>query len=298
MTDAIMDSKKRQEKDENRSQGISGGLYLVATPIGNLRDITLRALDVLAGVDLILAEDTRHSRKLLDRHGLRTPMRPYHEHNADNVRDGILRALQDGQAIALISDAGTPLVSDPGFKLVRAVAEAGLRVLPIPGPSAVLAALCASGLPSDRFLFAGFAPAKQISRQKFFSEFVATPASLVFFESPNRLLASLQDMLEVFGPRPAVLARELTKIHETLVRNPLPQLIKNLSTHKIRGECVVVVGPPETQALQMSQAQIDMALIAAMERFGVKAAAREVAQITGLPMRELYAQALVLKQQS
>ncbi|VAV95880.1 16S rRNA (cytidine(1402)-2'-O)-methyltransferase, partial [hydrothermal vent metagenome] len=218
MVDANRQNRKTPEDDKSLSQQLESGLYLVATPIGNLRDITLRALDVLEHADLILAEDTRHSRRLLDRYAINTRMRPYHEHNADKVRDGILSDLQAGKAIALISDAGTPLVSDPGFKLVRAVAKAGLNVIPIPGASAVITALCASGLPSDRFLFAGFTPPKQQARRRFFSEFLQVPATLIFFEAPNRLLASLADMVQVFADRPAVLARELTKIHETLLR--------------------------------------------------------------------------------
>ncbi len=295
MTEAIHDSKKGQEDDRFGGPKLDAGLYLVATPIGNLRDITLRALDILSSTDLILAEDTRHSRRLLDRYGISTPMRPYHEHNADKVRASVLEGLEQGQAIALISDAGTPLISDPGFKLGRAVADAGLPIIPIPGPSAVLSALCVSGLPTDKFFYAGFPPPKTIARQKFFNGLTSVPATLIFFESPNRVLASLSDMMQVFGERPAVLARELTKIHETIVRSPMSELIDQLKDQKIRGECVLLLGPPETSGPVLSDAQIDQALRAAMAQSGVKAAAREVSQMCGLPVRQLYARALDLR---
>lgn len=297
MTEANTDSQKRLNNVNRKGADIAPGLYLVATPIGNLRDITLRALDVLAGVDLILAEDTRHSRRLLDRYGISTKMRPYHQHNASTVRAGVIQALTDGQSIALISDAGTPLVSDPGFKLVQAAVAANICVIPIPGASAILTAISAAALPVDKFLFAGFAPAKSAARKTFFQALVAVPASLVFFESPNRIVSSLRDMLEVFGPRPAVLARELTKIHETFLRQSLPDLIENLQEKKIRGECVIVVGPMTQNKIVLDAAQIDTALLDAIQRAGVKAAAREVAQISGQPMRQLYARALTLKQE-
>ncbi len=294
MTEAIIDRKKRPNKDRFIDQVLEPGLYLVATPIGNLRDITLRALDVLANADLILAEDTRHSKRLLDRYDIQTPMQPYHEHNGQTARPGILSALAEGKSIALISDAGTPLISDPGFKLVRAVGEADFDVIPIPGPSSVLAAISCSGLPSDRFLFAGFTPPKQQARQTFFAEFTHQNASLIFFESPKRLLASLRDMYHVFGPRQITLARELTKIHETVLRKSLPDLIEHIAAKPVRGECVLVLGPPQQQQ-SLSPDQIDHALSAAMQQMGIKAAAREVAEMSGRKVRDLYARALALK---
>jgi len=297
MTEANLADKKRPEDVDPATESLASGLYLVATPIGNLRDITLRALDVLASADLILAEDTRHSKRLLDRYNLRTPMRPYHEHNAEKALPSIMRALNEGRSVALISDAGTPLVSDPGFKLVRAVVNNGHQVIPIPGASAVLSALCASGQPTDRFLFAGFTPPKSSARQKFFAEFSSTSATLIFFEAPGRVLASLKDMQTIFGPRPAVLARELTKIHEVLLRKPLPDLIEQLSEQKIRGECVLIIGPPANKNPILSATQIDIALTDAMNNAGVKQAAREVSEICDKSMRELYARALALKSQ-
>ncbi|MBL4616992.1 MAG: 16S rRNA (cytidine(1402)-2'-O)-methyltransferase [Robiginitomaculum sp.] len=301
MTEANNQSKKRQNDvataviKTGSSANLPTGLYLVATPIGNLRDITLRALDVLANADFILAEDTRHSRRLLDRYNLQTPMRSYHEHNADKVTDNILQALQEGKAVALISDAGTPLVSDPGFKLVQAAITADLPVIPIPGASAVLTAISASGLPTDKFLFAGFTPAKSSARIKFLQNLKNTPASLVFFEAPGRVLRSLEDMAKVFNDRPAVLARELTKIHETFIRETITDLIAKLQGQKIRGECVILIGPAQEQLPSLSESQIDAGLLEAISRIGTKAAANEIAQVSGRPMREMYQRALQLK---
>ena len=289
MTEANNQSKKRQNDvataviKTGSSANLPTGLYLVATPIGNLRDITLRALDVLANADFILAEDTRHSRRLLDRYNLQTPMRSYHEHNADKVTDNILQALQEGKAVALISDAGTPLVSDPGFKLVQAAITADLPVIPIPGASAVLTAISASGLPTDKFLFAGFTPAKSSARIKFLQNLKNTPASLVFFEAPGRVLRSLEDMAKVFNDRPAVLARELTKIHETFIRETITDLIAKLQGQKIRGECVILIGPAQEQLPSLSESQIDAGLLEAISRIGTKAAANEIAQVSGRP---------------
>jgi len=222
-------------------------------------------------------------------------MRPYHEHNADKVTDNILQALQEGKAVALISDAGTPLVSDPGFKLVQAAITADLPVIPIPGASAVLTAISASGLPTDKFLFAGFTPAKSSARIKFLQNLKNTPASLVFFEAPGRVLRSLEDMAKVFNDRPAVLARELTKIHETFIRETITDLIAKLQGQKIRGECVILIGPAQEQLPSLSESQIDAGLLEAISRIGTKAAANEIAQVSGRPMREMYQRALQLK---
>ncbi|MEE8534862.1 MAG: 16S rRNA (cytidine(1402)-2'-O)-methyltransferase, partial [Kiloniellales bacterium] len=201
----IVPAEPSEPRGASKRPKIEPGLYLVATPIGNLRDITLRALDVLSAVDRIVCEDSRVTRKLLTAYNLSRPLVSYHEHNAEKVRPRLIQALQDGQSVALVSDAGTPLISDPGFKLVRSILEAGLPVTSIPGPSAALTALILSGLPSDRFLFAGFLPAKAGARRKALGELAAIPATLVIFESPRRLAATLAAMSEVLGDRPAAL---------------------------------------------------------------------------------------------
>ncbi len=272
---------------------LSPGLYLVATPIGNLEDITLRALRVLRSADLILAEDTRTSGKLLKHYGISTPMKPYHEHNAARVRDQVLAALEGGQALALISDAGTPLVSDPGYKLVTAALEAAHPVIPIPGPSAVLSALSVSSLPPEPFVFAGFPPAKSGARCSHLQRFVTTDATLIFYESPHRLLDSLRDMVAVFGPRPAAVARELTKLYESCVRGPLPEIIAHYEAESPRGEIVVLIGPPDDTTTP--EVDIDAALNAALAEMSPSAAAAHVAKATGIPKRDLYARAVELK---
>ena len=221
------------------------GLYLVATPIGNLGDITLRALEVLAGVDVIACEDTRVTRKLTERYGIETPLTPYHEHNAAEARPKLLARLADGQAIALVSDAGTPLISDPGFKLVRAACEAGYWVTALPGPSSVLAALSVAGLPTDRFFFEGFLPAKQAARQKRVAELANIPSTLILFERGPRLAAMLADLATAFGKRAAAICRELTKLHEEVRRGDLEKLSRDYAAGaELRGEFVVVVAPP------------------------------------------------------
>lgn len=272
---------------------ITPGLYLVATPIGNLRDITLRALDVLRGVDVVLAEDTRVAGKLLAAHGIKARLQRYDEHAAAKARPGILAALAGGSAIALISDAGTPLVSDPGYRLAREAAAQGSSVIPIPGPSATLAALSVSGLPTDRFLFAGFPPAKSAARRAMFEELAHVRATLIFFEGGSRLAASLADMAAVFGPRDGAVARELTKLHETVVRAPLDALAADPRFETPKGEIVVLVGPGEETAATPEQA--DAALAAALTRVGPGEAAAEVAKALGLPRRDLYARALALR---
>jgi 16S rRNA (cytidine1402-2'-O)-methyltransferase len=272
---------------------ITAGLYLVATPIGNLRDITLRALDVLEGVDLVLAEDTRVAGKLLAAHGLKARLQRYDEHAAAKARPGVLAELAGGAAIALISDAGTPLVSDPGYRLAREAAAQGSAVIPVPGPSATLAALSVSGLPTDRFLFAGFPPAKSAARRALFEELSRVRATLIFFEGGSRLAASLADMAQVFGPRDAAVARELTKLHETVVRAPLDVLAADPRFATPKGEIVVLVGPGREAVATAEQA--DAALAAALARAGPAEAATEVAKVLGLPRRDLYARALALR---
>ena len=274
-------------------RAVSPGLHLVATPIGNVGDITLRALDVLRGADLIACEDTRVSAKLLDRYGIRTRRIAYHDHNAERVRPGLIRRLQEGGTIALIADAGTPLVSDPGFKLARAAIEEGLHVEALPGASALLTALLLSGLPSDRFLFAGFLDAKSGARRNDLARLAAVPATLLFYEAPQRLAATLADMAAMLGDRPAAVARELTKLHEEVVRGMLAQLAERYAeTGPPRGEIVIVVGPPAHEATP--EAELDRLLRQALDGASTRDAAQSVAAATGLPRRLVYARALAL----
>ena len=272
---------------------ITPGLYLVATPIGNLRDITIRALDVLGGVDVVLAEDTRVAGKLLSAHGIKARLQRYDEHAAARARPAILSDLAQGAAIALISDAGTPLISDPGYRLAREAADQGTAVIPVPGPSATLAALSVAGLPTDRFLFAGFPPAKSSGRRGLFEELAHVRATLIFFEGGSRLADSLGDMAAVFGARDAAVARELTKLHETVVRGRLDVLAADPRFVAPKGEIVVLVGPGD--AKQATPETADAALAEALTRAGPAEAAAEVAKALGLPRRDLYARALALR---
>jgi 16S rRNA (cytidine1402-2'-O)-methyltransferase len=272
---------------------VTPGLYLVATPIGNLRDITLRALDVLAGVDVVLAEDTRVTGKLLAAHGIKTRLERYDEHAGPRVRPGVLKRLAEGAKIALVSDAGTPLVSDPGWRLVNEALAQGAAVIPIPGASAMLAALTVSGLPSDRFLFAGFPPPRAAGRRALFAELAEVPATLIFYEGASRLGECLTDMAAVFGPRPAVVARELTKLHETVVRRPLDVLAGDPALQAPKGEIVIAVAPPPPR--EADEEAVDVALRAALAEASPSEAAARVAKALGLPRRDLYARALVLK---
>ena len=269
------------------------GLYLVSTPIGNLRDITLRALDVLARADLVLAEDTRVTGKLLSAHAIKARLQRYDDHSGAAVRPQILARLMAGARIALVTDAGSPLVSDPGYRLVVEAAAQGSKVVPIPGASAVLSALAVAALPTDRFLFAGFPPSKTAGRRGFFEELKPVRATLVFFEGASRLGASLADMAAVFGPRPAAVARELTKLYETVVRGPLDVLAADPALQSPKGEVVVLVGPGEEAGL--SAADAEAALAEAVGRLGPSEAAAEVARATGLPRRELYRRAVEMK---
>ncbi len=274
---------------------LEAGLYLVATPIGNLRDITLRALETLAAADLIACEDTRVTRRLTEHYGIVTPMTPYHEHNAEAARPKLLARLADGQAIALVSDAGTPLLSDPGFKLVRAAREAGFAVIPVPGASAALAALTSAGLPTDRFLFAGFLPAKEGQRRSRIAELARIPATLVLYEAGSRLASTLADLAAELGPRDAAICRELTKLHEEVRRGDLAALAHAYANGaETRGEIVIVIAPPDQSAAQPSAGEVDALLRRALARASVKDAVSEVAAATGRPRREIYRRALEL----
>ncbi|MQT13222.1 16S rRNA (cytidine(1402)-2'-O)-methyltransferase [Segnochrobactrum spirostomi] len=273
---------------------IAPGLHIVATPIGNLRDVTLRALETLAAADLIACEDTRVTRVLLDRYGIRTPLVAYHEHNAARMRPRLLAELAAGRAVALASDAGTPLVSDPGYRLVVEAAELGYPVVPLPGASAVLAALVAAAQPTDAFLFAGFLPVKGGPRKRRLTELGAVPATLVFFESPRRLGDCLADMVATLGAeRPAAVARELTKLHETIVRGTLGSLAETFAGDPPRGEIVVVIGPPGAD--ETAPADVDGLLRAALARMPASAAAADVARLTGEDRRTLYRRAMEMK---
>jgi 16S rRNA (cytidine1402-2'-O)-methyltransferase len=272
--------------DDVLTQPVEPALYLVATPIGHLADLTLRAMRILAGADIVYCEDTRHSRQLLNHYGLSRSLAPYHEHNEDRERPRVLEELAAGRSVALISDAGTPLVSDPGFKLVREALEAGHRVITVPGASAPIAALACSGLPTDCFLFAGFLPPRQAARRQRLAQLAEVPATLIFFEAPSRVAETLTDMAETLGAtRDAVIARELTKLHEEVRRGRLADLAGSSDIPE-RGEFVLLVGPPVRQ--DASDDDIVQKLEAALERVSVRDASREVAEALGVPRSRVY----------
>ena len=274
---------------------LASGLYVVATPIGNLGDITLRGLETLAAADVIACEDTRITRRLLDRFGITTPLLAYHDHNAASVRPKILAQLSAGAAIALVSDAGTPLISDPGYKLVREVQAAGHTVIPLPGASAVLTALAAAGLPTDRFFFEGFLPPKQAARRTRIGEIADVPATLVLFETGPRLAAALTDLAAGLGDREAAICRELTKLHEEIRRGDLATLAAAYADGgEIRGEFVVVIGPPSRNATEPRVEDVDAMLRCALESASLKDAVAAVAEATGRPRRDIYQHALSL----
>jgi 16S rRNA (cytidine1402-2'-O)-methyltransferase len=270
------------------------GLYLVATPIGNLGDITLRALETLAGVDIIACEDTRITRRLIERYAISAELKPYHEHNAAMARPKILERLAQGASIALVSDAGTPLISDPGFKLVREVSAAGHAVIAVPGASSVLTALSVAALPTDRFYFEGFLPARQVSRRTRLAELARIDATLVMFESGNRVQETLADLAEIMVRRHAAICRELTKLHEDIKRAPIAELARTASTLETRGEFVLVVGPPRKDADVMTQHDLDDLLRSRLSRESVKDSVAHAVELSGRPRREVYARALEL----
>ena len=274
---------------------LAGGLHLVATPIGNLRDITIRALEVLAAADLIACEDTRVTRKLTDHYGIATPLTPYHDHNAAEARPKLLARLAAGAAVALVSDAGTPLVSDPGYKLVREAREAGHGVTALPGASAVLAALTLCGLPTDRFFFEGFLPAKQGQRRNRIGELARIPATLVLFETGPRIADALADLAAGLGAREAALCRELTKLHEEVRRGDLAALARHYAgAAESRGEMVIVIAPGDQAASEIDATDLDTLLQQALDRLSVKEAVAEIAAVSGHPRRAVYQRALAL----
>ena len=307
------DRTKDRTRDRTRSYVLAGqpiepprlaaGLHLVATPIGNLRDITLRALETLAAADAIACEDSRVTRKLLDHYGITTPLTPYHEHNAAAARPKLLARLAAGEAIALVSDAGTPLISDPGFKLVRAVCEAGLPVSAVPGPSAALAALAVAGLPTDRFFFEGFLPPKDGARRTRIAELARIPATLILYESGPRIGRALHALAEGLGPRQAAVCRELTKLHEEVRRDDLAALAQAYDANakdaakdlaEIRGEFAIVIAPPAADEDAADADAVDALLRRALRHASVKDAVSDVAAATGRPRREIYQRALAL----
>lgn len=271
----------------------AGTLYIVATPLGNLEDVTLRALRVLREVPLIACEDTRRTVKLLNRYEIRTPMTPFHDHNKLQAGAALLRRLKDGQSVALVSDAGTPGVSDPGYELVRDAVAAGVPVEAVPGPSALISALVVSGLPTDRFAFEGFLPSRAEARRKALSVLSNEPRTMIFYESPQRIAAFLADACEAFGARRACVVRELTKVHEEILRGTLPELSAEISGREsVPGEITVVVaGAPKRAAVSVADAVAE-ALAEAPEGASSRDLAREVSGRTGLSKKEVYEEIL------
>jgi 16S rRNA (cytidine1402-2'-O)-methyltransferase len=274
---------------------LPAGLYLVATPIGNLADISLRALAVLTRADLIAAEDTRHSRKLLSHFGIRAELTPYHEHNAAKERPRLLARIRAGFSVALISDAGTPLISDPGYRLVREALEEEFTVVSVPGASAALAALTSAGLPTDTFLFAGFLPPKGGQRRKRLEELKPVPATLIFYETASRLAATLADMAEVFGAREAAIAKELTKLHESVARGTPAELATAFDSAELKGEFVVLVGPPAPDETDIGDDAIVARLKQALKEESFRDAVRSVAEDLKVKRSRVYDLGLALE---
>ncbi|MDP4823231.1 MAG: 16S rRNA (cytidine(1402)-2'-O)-methyltransferase [Aestuariivirgaceae bacterium] len=276
---------------------LSPGLYLTATPIGNLGDITLRALATLAAADAILCEDTRNTGKLLERYGIRAPLRAYHDHNASKVRPALLEEMKAGKAFALVSDAGTPLINDPGYKLATESVAQGIKVEMLPGASAPVMALALSGLPSDRFLFAGFLPPKSAARRTRLTELASVPATLIFFDTAPRIESTLTDIAAVLPGRTVAVARELTKLYEEVLRGSPENVIETITARGgLKGEITLVIAPPPEDAGQLSPEEIDTRLLDAMKHTSLSQAAAEIAATLGLPKRALYARALALKE--
>ena len=295
LADRQQDKPDRQRLAERAKEALQDliasplapGIYLVATPIGNLADITLRALAVLSRADTVYCEDTRHSAKLLQHYAIAARTLPFHEHNEDREIERVLNEAEAGKRVAIISDAGTPLLSDPGFRLVRTAAARGIPVTSIPGPSAVLTALTTSGLPTDAFFFAGFLPPKEAGRRTRLAEIALIPGSLVIFEAPHRVEEALADMADVLGNRAAVIARELTKLHESVARGTLRTLVDQGAGRSLKGEIVIVVGPAEPK--DVSDDMINARLDEVLGEMSLKDAAKAIAGELGVPKSRVYA---------
>ncbi|MEO0399040.1 MAG: 16S rRNA (cytidine(1402)-2'-O)-methyltransferase [Pseudomonadota bacterium] len=281
------------EKNDLPSQALAPGLYVAATPIGNLGDASFRLIDTMKRADAVLCEDTRHTAKLCAAYGVTTPRRPYHEHNAASVRPQLIEDLKNGACYCLVSDAGTPLIADPGYKLVAEARDAGIDVFTLPGPSAAIAALSISGLPTDRFLFAGFPPAKSGARKRFFDDLAKIDATLVFYEAPGRLADSLDAMATAFKGRTAAIARELTKRHETLINGPIETLAETFRSQNTKGEIVVLIGPPAAPTT-VSESDLDAFLEDALTAMSVRDAAAAAADALGVAKKEAYRRAVAL----
>ncbi|MGH6820382.1 MAG: 16S rRNA (cytidine(1402)-2'-O)-methyltransferase [Methylocella sp.] len=278
------------------ADALAPGLYIVATPIGNLGDITIRALATLAAADVVLCEDTRTTAKLLTRYGIRAKLGAYHEHNAAKVRPGILARLNQQAAIALVSDAGMPMVSDPGYRLALEAEANGIAVTCCPGPSAVSTALALSGLPTDRFGFFGFMPTKQGERGRLFMELANLKSTLIFFESPHRIVATLRDLAAALPDRLVVVARELTKLHEEVLRGKASEIADVLAARTaVKGEITLLVGPPAETARAASEEQIGAAIIQSLKSMAAGKAASEVARRFNMNRKDVYARILALK---
>ncbi len=294
-----LDHQSKRDDSAEAADPLPQGLYLVATPMGAAQDISLRALDALRRADVIAAEDTRRAQKLMSIHGVPRagrPLIPYHDHSSESARGGLLGRIADGRSVVCVSDAGTPLIADPGWKLAREAIEQDLPVVALPGASALLAALCVSGLPTDRFLFGGFPPPKQAGRLAEFTELAQLKATLVFYESPRRLAACLSDMTQIWGAdRPAAVCRELTKLYEETRRGTVGELAAHYAEEGApKGEIVILVGPP--LKVETAEADVDAALAEALKTLRVKDAAKEVAAKLGLPRRDVYQRALALNE--
>lgn len=290
--DALVSAVSR-DLERLTQEPLAPGLYLVATPIGNLGDVTLRALTVLLRADLVYCEDTRHSAKLLQHYSIRAVTRPFHDHNEDGELSRVLAELNTGKRVALISDAGTPLISDPGFKLVRACRDAGHHVFSVPGASSLLCALSASGLPTDAFFFAGFLPPKTAARRSRLTEIKDFRATMIFFEAPQRVADSLNDMADVLGSRDGVVARELTKLHEEYARGPLRDLAKAIAARDLKGEVVIVVGP--AAAAVVTDEEISEKLSLALKSMTMKDAAKAVSDALNVSKARVYGLGLKFK---
>jgi len=286
----------QRQLDKLRAAALAGGLYIVSTPIGNLGDISIRALFTLAAADMVVCEDTRHSRKLFSAYGIGRKLETYHDFSGEKDRGRILEALREGKSVAVISDAGTPLIADPGFKLVRAAVEEGFSVFPVPGPSAVLSALVASGLPSDQFFFVGFLPPKEMARREALETLRAVPGTFILYETPSRIEATLAALGVIFPDRQITLARELTKFHEGFARGNAETLLGEVKETPLLGEIVVLIGPGQTP--QAQDEDLEDALRQAMERVSLREAVEEVAKGLGAGKKKVYNLALKLKGQS